>query len=59
MIIDRKNLAALKIRGDLVCPDCFSEDDETVTIDMILTFDELEKMNLDYFCDRCKKKLGR
>lgn len=59
MKIDQKDIAALKIKGELICTECFTEEDETVTLDMILSFDELEKMNLDYFCDRCKKKLER
>jgi hypothetical protein len=59
MKIDQKDIAALKIKGDLICIECFSEEDETVTLDMILSFDELEKMVNDYFCDRCKKKLER
>ena len=59
MEIDQKDIAALKIKGKLICTECFTEEDETVTLDMILSFDELEKMNLDYFCDRCKKKLER
>ena len=59
MEIDQKEIAALKIRGELICTECFSEEDETLTEDMILSFDELEKMNNDYFCDRCKKKLER
>ena len=59
MKIDQKDIAALKIKGDLICTECFTEEDETVTLDMILSFDELEESDTEYFCNRCKKKLER
>ena len=59
MEINRKEIAGYKIGGKLICIKCFSEEDETVTEDMILLFDELEESDTEYFCDRCKKKLER
>ena len=65
MKIDPEEIAAYRIGRDLICTECFSkkeeeeEEDTEVTSDMILSFEEVETDNDDYFCDQCKKKLER
>ncbi len=67
MKIDPEDIAGYRtgFQGQtLLCTECFSkeeekEEDTEVTSDMILSFDEVETDNDDYFCDQCKKKLER
>ncbi len=60
MEINREEIAGYRIGGKLICAECFSEEEnEAVTSDMILSFDELEEDEIDYFCYKCNKQLER
>lgn len=58
MTVDIKDFVAYQIGNELVCPLCLTEEERiSVTIDDVVTVEDVEDNKQFVFCDRCKQWL--